>query len=197
MIFFYRGLESQCRAAAHKTGTSWREYWPFLNDYIDLQSPQGLEALEEYLSKKYEEFARREDEERCREVEEDDNIFDMGELEFISKHNHSFLSASTSGTRETHSDITDNIIKHDPPSPVTTLSSNLNCLNLDKDREGGTLDSLEPHGSRVRRPSHEVKVSKNVLFKLRKHIFFKPTPPPRAKFVKLRKIEKYLLLFQL
>lgn len=88
----------------------------------------------------------------------------MGELEFISKPNRSLnLSASTSGIRENHSDTTDNIIKHDPPSPVTTLSSNLNCLNLDKDNEGVTQNSLECYGSRVRRPSQEVKVSKKIL----------------------------------
>lgn len=31
-------------------GTSWYEYWEFLDDYIDLSSEDGLLALEDYLS---------------------------------------------------------------------------------------------------------------------------------------------------
>ncbi|CAH8562823.1 unnamed protein product [Schistosoma bovis] len=45
-----KGYERQGRYLSRVFGTSWYEYWEFLDDYIDLSSEDGLLALEDYLS---------------------------------------------------------------------------------------------------------------------------------------------------
>ena len=41
------------RRLAHTKGVPWVEYWPFLDDYVDLLTPGGLQALEEYFTKQW------------------------------------------------------------------------------------------------------------------------------------------------
>ena len=130
-----------------------------------------MQALETYLMNQYEELARREDEERCREVEEDeeDNVFDMGEIEFITKSKVSINSgldeSSLSSEVLNHENVddTDHIVQQVSQSPLSLLSSNLTSLNLNKDMLELTLNTVEYSGSRIRRPSQEAKV-KYILF---------------------------------
>ncbi|KAM9393133.1 ankyrin repeat and LEM domain-containing protein 2 [Pholidichthys leucotaenia] len=52
-----RGAERVGRDLAHEMGHPWAEYWDFLESFVDLSSAEGLQKLEEYLSKK--DFSRR------------------------------------------------------------------------------------------------------------------------------------------
>ena len=54
-MIYFRGLEKQCRDVAKTTGSEWREFWPFLQDYENLASDEGLARLENYLAHRYEE----------------------------------------------------------------------------------------------------------------------------------------------
>lgn len=47
-----RGAEKVGRDLAHEMGHPWAEYWDFLDSFLDLSSVEGLNKLEEYLSKK-------------------------------------------------------------------------------------------------------------------------------------------------
>ena len=53
-----RGLERQCDGFARKAGSDWKEFWPFLGDYVDLRSEEGLERLEEHLNSLAQQMAR-------------------------------------------------------------------------------------------------------------------------------------------
>lgn len=48
-----KGLERIGRDLAADYNVPWKEYWPFLNTFIDLSSLEGLKVLEEYLSERY------------------------------------------------------------------------------------------------------------------------------------------------
>ncbi|XP_039627400.1 ankyrin repeat and LEM domain-containing protein 2 [Polypterus senegalus] len=47
-----RGVERVGRDLAHERGLPWAEFWEFLDCFIDLASSEGLQKMEEYLSKK-------------------------------------------------------------------------------------------------------------------------------------------------
>ncbi|XP_029475159.1 ankyrin repeat and LEM domain-containing protein 2 [Rhinatrema bivittatum] len=47
-----RGVERVGRELAHELGFPWVEYWEFLGCFVDLSSQDGLQRLEEYLSKR-------------------------------------------------------------------------------------------------------------------------------------------------
>lgn len=47
-----KGIEKVGRTLATKFHVSWKEYWPFLDKFIDLRSEEGLKSLEEYLKQK-------------------------------------------------------------------------------------------------------------------------------------------------
>lgn len=49
---FFNLLIFLCRTLATKFHVSWKEYWPFLDKFIDLRSDDGLKSLEEYLKQK-------------------------------------------------------------------------------------------------------------------------------------------------
>lgn len=44
-----RGVEKVARDVSFALHVPCKEYWPFLNDYIDITSPKGLDKLEHYL----------------------------------------------------------------------------------------------------------------------------------------------------
>uniref|UniRef100_A0A1B6ER65 Uncharacterized protein n=1 Tax=Cuerna arida TaxID=1464854 RepID=A0A1B6ER65_9HEMI len=48
-----KGWEKVGRELAQEWKVAWKEYWPFLDTYIDLNSPEGLQLLEDYLHKRF------------------------------------------------------------------------------------------------------------------------------------------------
>ncbi|XP_053995759.1 ankyrin repeat and LEM domain-containing protein 2 homolog [Hylaeus anthracinus] len=48
-----KGLERVGRDLAEEYQVSWKEYWPFLNDFADFRSMEGLMKLEKYLENKF------------------------------------------------------------------------------------------------------------------------------------------------
>lgn len=48
-----KGLERIGRELAHQYEIGWKEYWPFLNTFTDLNSTDGLDLLEKHIEKKY------------------------------------------------------------------------------------------------------------------------------------------------
>lgn len=40
---------------AEEWQVSWKEYWPFLNDFADFHTTEGLTKLEKYLESKFQE----------------------------------------------------------------------------------------------------------------------------------------------
>ncbi|XP_076628360.1 ankyrin repeat and LEM domain-containing protein 2 [Colletes latitarsis] len=48
-----KGLERVGRDLAEEYQVSWKEYWPFLNDFADFRTTEGLMKLEKYLEDKF------------------------------------------------------------------------------------------------------------------------------------------------
>lgn len=48
-----KGLECLGRVMATEYDVGWKEYWPFLKSFVDLASAEGLEQLENYLSRRF------------------------------------------------------------------------------------------------------------------------------------------------
>ncbi|XP_020300811.1 ankyrin repeat and LEM domain-containing protein 2 isoform X2 [Pseudomyrmex gracilis] len=51
-----KGLERIGRNLAEECHVSWKEYWPFLEDFVDLRSDEGLTKLETYFQEKFKEY---------------------------------------------------------------------------------------------------------------------------------------------
>ncbi|XP_014294980.1 ankyrin repeat and LEM domain-containing protein 2 [Microplitis demolitor] len=50
LVDFDKGLERVGRDLAEEYHVPWKEYWPFLNEFVNLKSTEGLDKLENYLS---------------------------------------------------------------------------------------------------------------------------------------------------
>lgn len=48
-----KGWEKVGRELAQEWKVAWKEYWPFLNAYTDLNTAEGLQLLEDYLRKRF------------------------------------------------------------------------------------------------------------------------------------------------
>lgn len=48
-----KGLEREGRDLAEECQVSWKEYWPFLEDFVDFRSDEGLMKLEKYLEQRF------------------------------------------------------------------------------------------------------------------------------------------------
>lgn len=48
-----KGLECLGRVLASECDVGWKEYWPFLNAYVDITSKEGLDLFEEYLKHRF------------------------------------------------------------------------------------------------------------------------------------------------
>lgn len=48
-----KGLERIGKKLANKYEVNWKEYWPFLDSFIDISSDEGLKLLEEFLCTRY------------------------------------------------------------------------------------------------------------------------------------------------
>ena len=48
-----KGVERVARGVAKQMGVPWSEYWPFLGEFHDLTSEDGLRALERHLAIKH------------------------------------------------------------------------------------------------------------------------------------------------
>lgn len=48
-----KGLERIGKKLANKYEINWKEYWPFLDNFVDITSEEGLNMLEDFLSNRY------------------------------------------------------------------------------------------------------------------------------------------------
>ncbi|KAL0111368.1 hypothetical protein PUN28_012929 [Cardiocondyla obscurior] len=48
-----KGLERVGRDLANEYQVSWKEYWPFLKDFVDFRTDEGLMKLEKYLEQRF------------------------------------------------------------------------------------------------------------------------------------------------
>lgn len=48
-----KGLECLGRVLASEREVGWKEYWPFLNAFVDITSKEGLELFEDYLKQRF------------------------------------------------------------------------------------------------------------------------------------------------
>ena len=65
------GVERQGRALASKEGVSWIEFWPWLGDYFDMASDEGLGVLEHYLEEKTRQLRDKMDREYQDDIEDE------------------------------------------------------------------------------------------------------------------------------
>lgn len=52
-----KGLERVGRDLAEEYQVSWKEHWPFLNDFADFRTTEGLMKLEKYLERKFQDHS--------------------------------------------------------------------------------------------------------------------------------------------
>lgn len=45
-LFLFRDLAEECQVP-------WKEYWPFLKDFVDFRSDEGVAKLEKFLEQRF------------------------------------------------------------------------------------------------------------------------------------------------
>jgi len=160
-----KGVERQCDNAARKILVNFTEYWPFLDQYLDLSSQEGLERLEDHLVSLHQQLILQEQEDRCREFEADEdeaNNSVFGEMEFVCKKpdlTHQPKIDSEDLVNNNHDIHTDVI--NTPQSPVSLLSSAFQELGFSTSTNATSgheiVNYLENDEHKTRRPSVEAK----------------------------------------
>ena len=144
------GLERQGRQLAGREGTGWLEFWPWLGEYADLTTEQGLVLLDSYLEEKIREARETQDRDNQEDLEDELEASllitggrgregvecqEGGELEFVSKMSSSTPAKVESwrSYRSGDGDDTDNNANTSlqPLSPVSSLMNEFGSLNLD------------------------------------------------------------------
>ncbi|XP_036149311.1 ankyrin repeat and LEM domain-containing protein 2 isoform X2 [Monomorium pharaonis] len=54
-----KGLERVGRNLAEEYQVSWKEYWPFLKDFVDFRNDDGLTKFEKYLQQKFKDYKEK------------------------------------------------------------------------------------------------------------------------------------------
>ncbi|XP_053210704.1 ankyrin repeat and LEM domain-containing protein 2-like [Panonychus citri] len=95
-----RGVERVASMECRRLHLNWVEYWPFLDCYIDLTSPEGLEMLENHLKKVHKDLTSKQpdEEESSRLIESlsESNSRDQSTISYLCDRLGSLALISTS-----------------------------------------------------------------------------------------------------
>ncbi|PIK44362.1 putative ankyrin repeat and LEM domain-containing protein 2 [Apostichopus japonicus] len=86
-----KGLERIGRKLSQSAGVQWKEYWDFLDEFVDLATSEGLQKLENYLTVKYKELQEYTVTERdimddvVRDLKNQFDVMDVNEAELNNK----------------------------------------------------------------------------------------------------------------
>ncbi|KAJ8028716.1 Ankyrin repeat and LEM domain-containing protein 2 [Holothuria leucospilota] len=100
-----KGLERIGRRLSQSAGVPWKEYWDFLDEFVNLASQEGLQKLEKYLSEKLEEA------EDCPpdKIPQADEIVKNLEVEFDDMNIHDAITTSQSKCSNKGAQESDNL----------------------------------------------------------------------------------------
>ncbi|KAJ8963939.1 hypothetical protein NQ314_005270 [Rhamnusium bicolor] len=151
-----KGLERIGKQLANKYEVNWKEYWPFLDSFIDISSEEGLKLLENYLSNRYITVSKSftEDKEKSPELSRSDPLSPISNLcaAFSACHlNDSSRSQILGGSQKSD---TDSIVYIDKACQVfanlrngVSLPVNHNQIELSSDDDCDNEEFYTPPSS--------------------------------------------------